>query len=293
MNFKYAKLLSVALMSVAMVACGDDDDYSAGPKMDGFYFAEQPTEYVNLTFDDSSFSFEVSRNNSESAATVNLEVVADPVFTIPTSVNFAAGETSVSVPVTFDAQKLDLTDYYITVSIPENEAFLYSETVLSITAGIDDNLRWSDLGTGFYTDYYLGPFGIDPEGWEVTVQKHASTPGLYRVLDAYEPWDGTGNIVINCGDPDGVYIEQQPINMTAAGLGTIYAYSYAGYYLDRGNSLSAIKNAGYCGQLKDGVISFPQSTLLLGYNSSIYFANSSGVGNILVLPEAYTPAAGE
>lgn len=288
MNFKYAKLFAVGLLSVAMVACDDDDDYTPGPKMDGFYFAEQPTEYVNLSLEDSSFSFSVSRNNSDGTATANLEIEADPVFNIPSTVSFAAGQSTVEVPVTFDASKLALADYYINIAIPEKEAFIYSNTTLSLKVGLKDELRWSSIGTGLYTDYYLRPFGVDPEAWEVEVMAHASTPGLYKVVDVYSPYGGVGSIVINCADPTGAYIEQQTIDLTAAGIGPMDVYSYAAYYLDRGNSLSAIKNAGYCGTLADGVITFPAETLLLGYNSKLYIANLVEA-NVLVLPDAYTP----
>lgn len=294
MNFKYAKLFAVGLLSVVMVACDDDDDYTPGPMMDGFYFAEQPTEHVDLTLDDSSFSFTLSRNNSDGAATANLQVDADPVFNIPSTVSFAAGQSTVEVPVTFKASELALADYYITLTVPENEAFIYSSTSLSLTVGLKDELRWSSLGTGRYTDYYLRPFGVEPDSWEVEVMEHASTPGLYKVVDAYYPYNGIGSIVINCADPSGVYIERQAIDMTAAGLGAIDVYSYAAYYLDRGNSLSAIKNAGYCGSLTDGVITFAPQTLLLGYEGSLYLANLVDA-TVLVLPEAYaasqTPAS--
>lgn len=287
MNFKYVKYLAAAMLAVSMTACDDDDDYAPGPMVDGFFFGTQPTEYVDLTLDDSSFSFKLSRNTTAGSATAQLTVVADPVFHFPQSVSFADGQSTVEVPVTFTAADLDLKDYYITVSVPADEAFPYGVTDLSLTVGLSDDLRWTSIGTGLYTDYYLGPFGVAPEGWEVEVQKHAVTPGLYRVLDAYYPYGGVGNVVINCEDPQGAYIEQQNIDMSAAGLGTIGVYSYAAYYLDRGNSLSAIKNAGYCGTLEDGIISFPQSTLLLVYGGSIYYANSTSVGNVLMLPEAY------
>lgn len=275
------------MLAVSMTACDDDDDYAPGPMVDGFFFGSQPTKYVDLTRDDSSFSFKLSRNNTAGSATAQLVVEADPVFHFPQSVSFADGQSTVEVPVTFTAADLDLTDYYINVSVAPDEAFPYGVTDLALTVGLADDLRWTSLGTGFYTDYYLGPFGVAPEGWEVEVQKHASTPGLYRVLDAYYPYDGKGNIVINCADPNGCYLEQQDIDMTAAGIGVIGVYSYAAYYLDRGNTLSAIKNAGYCGTLENGKISFPKSTLLLVYGGSIYYANSSSVGDILVLPEAY------
>lgn len=300
MNHKFVKLFCFGLISVAMTACSDDDDhnYAVGPTMDGFYFAEQPTEYVDLTRDDSSFSFSISRNTSEGEATAKIDVDADPVFHFPESVNFAAGQQIVDVPVTFNSSELDLKDYYIKLSIPENEAFVYGNTNLSLTVGLADDLRWTTLGVGYYQDGFLNTyFDLDLTSWEVEIQEHATNKGVYRLLEAYSPYGGTGNLVINCADPEGVYIEQQSLGLNL-GYGDVLAFSQAGRYLDAGNPLSAIKKAGYCGTLKDGQITFPTRALIVSMteynNGGLSYANVYDTF-LVMLPEAYeaskTPAS--
>lgn len=136
------------------------------------------------------------------------------------------------------------------------------------------NSAWKSLGKAQYTDGFISSvFTVPVETYEVEVQANQDKPGLYRLVNPYgaafplnEPgdWDAANDyyLEINAQDPQGVYIETQQLGCDW-GYGMFSGSSIAAQYLAGGNSLEAIKNAGYCGTLVDGVITFPTQGLLL------------------------------
>lgn len=159
---------------------------------------------------------------------------------------------------------------------------------------------FKSLGTGLYTeDFLAGLFdGMENLTYEVEIEESVDNPGKYRLVNPYgaafpynEPgdYDDTQDyyLVIHAEDPDGVYIPLQGVGCDW-GYGEWQCYSYAAYYMDNGYSLEEVKAAGKCGTLKDGIITFPESGLLItapGLGGSIYKANTYGAFKV-VLPEA-------
>ena len=171
---------------------------------------------------------------------------------------------------------------------------------------------WQSIGIGLYTEDFVGSvFGADPIQYEVEIEENTEHPGLYRMLSPYDgkypyneegDWDASTiyNVEINAEDPDGVYIEQQPIGVDW-GYGPMSIVSWGGYYLSN-YSFEELKEAGYFGTLKDGVITLPvferetndggtayyQGLLVMG--TSGYYACTNGAFE-LILPEAVSSAA--
>ena len=159
---------------------------------------------------------------------------------------------------------------------------------------------FKSLGTGLYTeDFLAGLFnGMENLTYEVEIEESVDNPGKYRLVNPYgaafpynEPgdYDDTQDyyLVINAQDPEGVYIPLQGVGCDW-GYGEWQCYSYAAYYMDnKGYPLEAVKDAGMCGTLKDGIITFPESALLITAPSlsRIYEANTYGAFKV-VLPEA-------
>ena len=298
MNKNIFKLFGIACISLAFVSC-NDDDYVIGEKSVGAFFPTGvETKAINIVPGDSERTFTICRSTSEGSYTVNLEV-NDPagLFSVPSEVTFNAGETETTFPIRFDYNALDLVDYQVIVTIPESQAFTYGTPQLTFTLGVLDDLRWVTLdGEAEYSDGYLSSlFGIEVETWNVQIQKKVGSKGLYRLVDPYgenfpeyDPADYDPSkayfMEINANDPDGVYIPLCEIGLDW-GYGPISVWSAAGRYLVNGNSLSAIKNAGYCGTLKDGVITFPNRALLMQMGESLYYANGND-GFKVVLPES-------
>jgi hypothetical protein len=84
-------------------------------------------------------------------------------------------------------------------------------------------------------------------------------------------------------DTDGVYIPLQKLPLDF-GQGEMYVMSYGYYLLAYGDySYDSVKNAGYMGTYRKGVVKFPSQTLLLSFDlSTLYWANSGLDVNLVV-----------
>lgn len=152
------------------------------------------------------------------------------------------------------------------------------ETIYGTTDEILEHVNWVDLGKGIMQDDIIIPlYGEDPVTYYVQVQTCDTKPGIYRIVDPFGPTNypyynalkGIGctmpsagkSILVNCEDPDAVYIERQSLDMDL-GDGPIEFVSLGAYYLSEGYSFASIKNAGYFGKLNktSGMITFPTIT---------------------------------
>lgn len=165
---------------------------------------------------------------------------------------------------------------------------------------------FKSLGMGLYTeDFIFGLFnGLENVTYEVEIEESVDNPGKYRLVNPYGaayPYNEAGDydasqnyyMVINAQDPEGVYIPLQGVGCDW-GYGEWTVYSMAANYLDAGYPLEDVKAAGHCGTLKDGVITFPEKSLLItadGLGGKLYYANTMGAFKV-VLP-GYTDAAPE
>lgn len=303
MKYKFAGLLGLALLAGAVTACNDDDNYSAGPRTDdGFYIPDQNDEYLDIEPGDNSITFQVARPVAGEAATATLLHDADPVFNIPSTVEFAEGEKVANATITFNEADLLMKDYYISIAVTPDEVCPYGDSQLDLTVGVADHLRWQSLGTGLYRDAFLCELmedNIDEfDDWseyqyECEIMEHKYYAGVYRLI---QPYGKGGNMEINCEDPNGCYIEQQNLRQVIAGT-NLYVFSYAANYLNNGNALAAIIKAGYCGKLENGMITFPlrkgAGTLLTAFPPYVgsFIPCNSRSEFLVMLPEAYASTA--
>lgn len=188
---------------------------------------------------------------------------------------------------------------FVVVSYAKEEAQESAYTRFLVSTAVS---RWNSLGMAEYTDAIVGEaYGADNETYEVEIQESADASGLYRLVNPYGKafplnekgdWDATQDyyMEINATDPAGVYITVQNTGLNW-GDGNLYVYSGAGYAMDEeGKSLAEVKAQGLCGTLNNGVITFPEGSLLFGFfesSSDFYPANESGDFKI-VLPGAVT-----
>lgn len=166
--------------------------------------------------------------------------------------------------------------------------------------------KFKSLGMGLYTeDFLYGLFnGMENLTYEVEVQESEDNPGKYRLVNPYGaafPYNEEGDydatqdyyMVIDAQDPEGVYIPLQGVGCDW-GYGEWTVYSYAAYYLDNGYTAEQVKEAGLFGTLADGVITFPEKSLLItasGLGGKLYTGNTAGAFKV-VLPSA-VPATAE
>ena len=287
--------LFLALFAVVgFTACSDDDDYQwASVSGEQVYFSNQLASVYEVSSSESSIVIPINRVDTEKATTVTLDVTASEgaIFTVPSSVTFDAGKSVADIVVSYDPAQIEYGKYdTLTIAIADKELqTLYGASVYTFSAGAT---AWVDAGTGQFRDGLVsGLYGLDAEVWNVKVMKNVVTPGLYRILNPYESspyssyYDGTGlNTVIevDATDPDFVTFSAFDSGVTLSeGDGELSFLSFVEYYLNRGNSLEAIKDAmpENFGKLQNGIITFstPQSWLATIGGVGYYYGNQKGL----------------
>ena len=287
-SIKIFFLATVAIVAGLFTACSDDD-FKAGPEVDGaqVYFPENVTTQHSISDDVSSIAIPVKRIAKDEALTVAVLASDESgLFTIPSSVSFAAGKETSELLITFDRTKLeDGKEYPLSFLInDEDNTTPYGNRSLDIIVA---PWPWVKLGTGKFREGWLSDvftgnmFEID-----VTVHSHKSKEGIYMVEEmlgwpymteffgatqeelseqfSYTP----SNIVIDCSNATQVTIEEQWSGITE---------NSNGY----GNFMIASAEPG---TLVNGVITFPKDGLtakLVGLDRE-FPANSQGTFRIML-----------
>ena len=188
-NFKFIYLLLVAVGALAFTAC-DKHDWTPGEPdaNQGVFFPSTVATSYDVAKTDSSVTLPVYRSNKGEASSVAIRY-DDPsaLFTIPSSVDFAAGESESEFVISFDGDKLvPGTAYSIALQISSDNASKYGYSELTIKIGVPE--PWVDLGQGIYIDDFLRnlledvPAGL---GAYVPVQQHAENENRIRIVNPF------------------------------------------------------------------------------------------------------------
>lgn len=290
-SIKIFFLATVAIVAGLFTACSDDD-FKAGPEVDGaqVYFPEDVTTGYSISDDVTSIAIPVKRIAKDEALTVAVLASDESgLFTIPSSVSFAAGKETSELLITFDRAKLeDGEEYPISFLLnDEDNTTPYGNRSLDITVM---PWPWVELGTGKFREGWLSDvFTGNQFEIDVTIHKHKSKEGIYMVEEmlgwpymteffgatkeelsdqfSYTP----SNIVIDCTDAKQVTIAEQWSGITEN------TYNY-------GKFMIASQEPG---TLVNGIITFPAKGLtaeLVGLGQT-FDANSKETFRIL-LPDA-------
>lgn len=292
-NIKIFFLATVVIAAGLFTAC-NDDDFKAGPDVDGaqVYFPENATTDYSIGDDISSISIPVKRIAKDEALTIAVLASEESgLFTIPSSVAFAAGKETSELLITFDRTKLeDGKEYPIDFLLnDEDNTTPYGNRSLSITVA---PWPWEELGTGKFRDDWLCTAynGGNPE-IDVTIHKHKSKAGIYMIEEMFgwpfltEFFGATQeelesdpevdftytptNITIDCSDPSSVSLSRQYSGIT-----------------NKDSSLGNFEIAMYKtspGTLVNGVITFPKSGLAFVYGGgNALDANKNGLFRIIL-----------
>ena len=308
---KYYSILLMALVTmVGLASCSDSDgaDYTPASIPSGaqvFFPTSNPTSYTLSMADGvQTIDIPIARGTTGEAVTVDLQLTIAQnagIFSIPSQISFAAGESETIIPLSYNAEALgyDNPDTLSIAIVDENFTTPYGASATQIVVRIPS--PWTTLGYATITDDIVGPmFGLNPVTWKVEIQENDLTPGYYRLINPYNTLDYPNNeegddiseethyMYIHAEDPEGVYIPGFNTGLSwGDDYGEFYFVSFGGYYIERGGySVADIKAGGYAGQLQDGVISFPVQGMLLNmpnYSTGLYYANNSGMFTI-VLP---------
>ena len=299
----YKSLLMFAVAAIAFCSCSEEgywEPYDT-QSVPTYSFAQASNKY-SLSGLDSLPEVVVSvyRNNDKGTVTIPLSVTLSDteVMSVDTAaVTFYAGKSTADFVITIDESKIKVgKTYTANLAIVPDSVNLLEEN-LSITGNSTFKLTFSkaytftSAGKVLYTeDMVTTFFGVQNLTYEVEVEKAIGNPAVIRLVDPYGaayPYNAPGDydtskkhyMLINMEDPEGVYFERHYSGMDW-GYGEFIFHSYAGYYLEKGNPLEAIKAAGYCGVVMNNKIIFPAGTLLIGmadYNGGgLYTANGNG-----------------
>lgn len=157
---------------------------------------------------------------------------------------------------------------YKTVRVPVTDSDLYASSLRKNVAKADDG-NWKPIGKGlFRDDMVTALYLVDNYEFEVDFEESTTTPGLYRLVSPYKHYpynpaqfDGDTYMEINATNPEQVFFRLYDTGLNL-GSGNIMINSMAGDYYDKGKFNAAVTE-GICGTLKDGVITFPERTLLV------------------------------
>ena len=164
LKYLFAFALPVLAM-VAMSSCSEEEaSYTPAGAVSGaqVYFHSDNATTVDLTSTEGgSFDVIVARQDTAEALNVALTMVVDSAlqaaFTAPEAISFAAGETTTTVTVAYDAtlfEAIGYADYKTVVLTIADEANTTSYGISSIEMAVgfpEPWSEWAEIGTGTYT----------------------------------------------------------------------------------------------------------------------------------------------
>lgn len=314
MKFNKIFLPIVAAASLLNAACTEEVEYTpAEPSpLAEYYFTTTNSDTQELLDGTTSFSVTIARADSNGEKTVAIESSIDPAgaFSIPESVTFEDGEAVKNLRVGYDLNNIEVnTHYTLTLSIPGVEDTPYSYGKLTIDIVY---LPWPTVvgengeQFGLYREgFYYGLFtALELLQYEVTIQQHPTTEGIYRIVNPYSPdkctyvmdffggYDSDNDyyMIINASDPDHVYIETSLSGIFLDGDPDypLYLSSVAGNTIAGGGA----PDPAVYGTLKDGIITMPARSLInfmdIGDGFGGYYGNIEGTFRV-VLPGYEAP----
>ena len=288
---KLLYFLAVAGTTMFASSCTDDLEYNPAGQPSGqqVYFAVDLAETINLEENSSSVTIPVSRVVTKEAASFSIFATEESgLFTIPSTVNFAAGESTANLVITYTYSALTQDQAYsctLTIGDTENTS-PYGMT--SYEFSLIAPSPWTSLGMGTLTDDVItGAFSVENQVFEVEIQQSDKEPGMYRLVDPYinnkyslSAGEGGSSsnyscyLVIDATNPEAVTIAKQNMGILSTDLGDFQMESTAP------------------GTLDNGIITFPKGGIELSFTGyqSAFQANKNGLFKV-VLPGASDVAA--
>ncbi len=164
-------------------ACSDDDtiDRNYGVDNDEVYFPASLPKTIELAIDANSFDVELRRVRTADAITVPIQVTDESgLFSIPSSVSFAAGADKATITVGYSIDDINFGDFKTVVLKIADENFTspYGTSSYTFSAGMSE--PWTSLGTGQYSDAFLFD-GFYP----AVIQQSDLDPTVFRVMNPY------------------------------------------------------------------------------------------------------------
>lgn len=279
--------IGLAALAVSVAGCTDSVDYSPAQPVSspGVYFDEQETAF-EIDSNAEAYGVAISRGASDEALTVALEVTGDTEqFTVPSSVSFAAGQSSTTISVTPLVDNMEaFATYTIAIAISDDVTTPYLLNSWEGTFTYSEGQEWISIGEGQFTDDIIASLfsNINCMTWTVEVERHYSTEGLYRIVNPYG-CDASYFASYYTGDAENDYLVINATNPSQVYFGSTPGESYS-TGIDLGYGVMSFEILSY-GTLEDGNITFPVKGVAVYDDDGGYYANQSGEFRI-VLPGA-------
>ena len=176
----------VFCLFIGFTACVDEVSYTPAetPENAQVFFPSSLPSTVSLSTDMSitSYNIELRRYIKKNAVNVSLTVVNEnpDIFTIPTSVSFAAGAETANITISYDPELLEFGDFKpLRISVSDqNLTSPYGNSYYEFTAGIPE--PWKSLGDAEFSMIYWFDFS-----YKVELQQHMLEPNRYRLVDPF------------------------------------------------------------------------------------------------------------
>lgn len=219
-------ILFLGLIATTVCSCDDEIDYSPGeqsPFAESKVFFSKDNVYDHiLGFSDSEVSFFLERTDASSALTVDLTAEGyDPaIFSVPASVEFAAGETKKEVKIQVSNMEM-FTDYSLKkIAIPADLVNPYKDySAISLNVYKED---FAPYAKGVYTSTFF------EDEWE-QVLEYSPMLDTYRFSDLYVSeydffftWDGGSTMTLKTTDTATGYVHPSYGMVTARAIATLY-----------------------------------------------------------------------
>lgn len=217
---KLLKYLPIALLAVFATAC-DCDSPNPNQIAPGVYFSKANIVNVKTSTTDATkvVPFDICRTFNTVGTVVNVsskveeEVIAEDgtstwraataadagCFDVPKQVVFSNNYSKTSANVTVNNLSLPIDQRFrVTVNITQctecpdctkrTQVSLYGKGTYSFYYIKRKAEAWVEMGLAKYVDgFILAAYGVDPNqyAWNVPIQRNASEPGLYRLVNPY------------------------------------------------------------------------------------------------------------
>ena len=185
------KILSLLLAAFVAAACDPEaEDYTAAGLLEGegVYFAPGNTTSYMVEETSGSFSVNVMRSESEEAATIDVTAEygkdAADVFTVPSSVSFAAGESTSSMTISYANLVPDST-YTVTLSFADSSPY---GNIVSQTYSVRNRVeKWEVVSeNATLIDNLYSGFGVSNLPITGIVVEKEATTKQYRFRSPYD-----------------------------------------------------------------------------------------------------------
>ena len=316
-NFKFIYLLLAVVGAITFASCEHKyADWTPGEPDKGLGVYFPSTQGFKVTATDTSVDIVVARVKTDDAASVTLRAEAkdaegklSELFTIPASVDFAAGEAEANLTIAFDGTQLELGKAYsIAIKLDEEQASSYAISEATFSIMIPE--PWISMGEGIYFDEILCELFAEADafrglGTYVEFEQHELDANRIRVKNPFAPatigsmwgavptWLGynvpTGQdayLEFDITDPNNVRVGQ-PVTLDEPGQLFFFNLGMpdSGYE----DLVCFIPDATPI-VLQDGIIKFPQGTVWLGVvNGGEFLGTFTRTGNANGYMQYYLP----